>query len=71
MLKNVLVANGRRFLAEVRQREGRVGRRPWSQGTAHARPRLDARWLGRFIVESPAITINEAALGAAAVLRRY
>ena len=34
-------------------------------------PRLAARWLGRFIVESPAIAINELALGAAAVLRRY
>jgi hypothetical protein len=30
-------------------------------------PRAAARWLGRFIVESPAITIGEAALAAAAV----
>jgi hypothetical protein len=31
-------------------------------------PRAAARWLERFVVESPAITINEAALAAAAVL---
>jgi hypothetical protein len=31
-------------------------------------PRAAARWLGRLISESPAITINEAALAAAAVL---
>jgi hypothetical protein len=31
-------------------------------------PRAAARWLGRFVVESPAITINEAALASAAVL---
>ena len=30
-------------------------------------PRAAARWLGRFIVESPAITIGEAGLAAAAV----
>ena len=30
-------------------------------------PRAAARWLGRFIVESPAITIGEAALAAAAI----
>jgi hypothetical protein len=30
-------------------------------------PRAAARWLGRFILESPAITIGEAGLAAAAV----
>jgi hypothetical protein len=30
-------------------------------------PRAAARWVGRFIVESPAITIDEASLAAAAV----
>jgi hypothetical protein len=30
-------------------------------------PRAAARWLGRFIVESPAITIGEAGLAAAAI----
>jgi hypothetical protein len=30
-------------------------------------PRAGARWLGRFIVESPAITISEAGLAAAAI----
>jgi hypothetical protein len=30
-------------------------------------PRTTARWLGRFIIESPAITIGEAGLAAAAV----
>jgi hypothetical protein len=32
-------------------------------------PRAAARWLGRFVVESPAITINEAALAAPSVRR--
>jgi hypothetical protein len=31
-------------------------------------PRVAARWLARLVIESPAITINEAALAAAAVL---
>jgi hypothetical protein len=30
-------------------------------------PRAAARWLGRFIIESPAITIGEAGLAAAAI----
>jgi hypothetical protein len=30
-------------------------------------PRAAARWLGRFIVESPAMTIGEAGLAAAAI----
>jgi hypothetical protein len=30
-------------------------------------PRASARWLGRLIVESPAITLNEAVLAAAAM----
>jgi hypothetical protein len=30
-------------------------------------PRAAARWLGRFILESPAITLNEAVMAAAAV----
>jgi hypothetical protein len=30
-------------------------------------PRAAARWLGRFIVESPAMTIGEAGLAAAAL----
>jgi hypothetical protein len=30
-------------------------------------PRAAARWLGRFIVQSPAITISEAGLAAAAI----